>query len=175
MVLAVNTEEGQRMMQDQQKALDMFAYRFPKLSYVQTATSGDNAGAIVDALVIKDNTLSFVAEVKTRYVTHHKFTHDYENHWLLSYKKILQVTALCDMLQIPFWGLLYLQPDDVLLYIKIYDPLAKDYVCDYGLLEQTVVVPIGKETKTEICAFIDMSTAFVIGGRQHDEIHSLPS
>lgn len=166
MVLAVNTPEGQKLMQYQRDALDLFVRRFPKLKYQQTATVGESAGAVVDALFFKKDIMFFCAEVKSRNITHEKLKSKFQNEWMISQKKIDQAKLICDLMQIPFWGFLYLQPEDTLLYIKIYDPFKKQYCCEMRVEEKTTTGPIIHDTTTELCAFINMKDAFIIFGRE---------
>lgn len=167
-MLVVNTPEGQKLMQYQRDALDLFVRRFPKMTYKQTATIGENAKAVIDALFYKENDegVSFAAEVKSRYITHQKLKTDYDNEWLLSLKKIDQIKILSDLLQIPFWGFLYLRPENTLLYIKIYDPLQKDFTCEMRVEPKTTTGPVIHDTTTELCAFINMKDAYIIYGRE---------
>lgn len=163
-MLAVNTPEGQRLMEHQKAALDLFVRRFPNLKYQQTATVGESAGAVVDAIFFKNDIMFFCTEVKTRNITHDILKNKYSNEWLISLKKIDQARIICDLMQIPFWGFLYLQPEKKLLYIKIYDPLKKDFCCNMRIETKTTTGPILHDTKSEPCAFIKMCDAYIIEG-----------
>lgn len=163
----INCEEAQKMMQHQRDALNLFVSRFPKMSYCETATTGNYAYAVIDAIFLKDDVVAGIAEVKTRYVTHSKFINDYKNLWLISQKKIDNCKKIADFLNAPFWGFLYLEPDNLLLYIKIYDPFESTPLsCELIVQEWTTTGPLINEKKKEPCAFINMEDAYVIKGEK---------
>lgn len=160
----INTDEAQRFMAHQKEALDLFVSRFPNLTYQQTATNGDNAFAVCDAIFSKNNEIFFITEVKTRYVSHTKFMDTYDNQWLLSLKKIDDCRKLADLMKVPLWGFMYLEPDKTLLYIKIYDPKENGFVCNMKIEKATTKGPMINDVKTEPCAFIDMQKSYIIKG-----------
>lgn len=171
-MLVVNTPEGQQLVQAQFAALDLFARRFPALDYAQTATEGNNAGAVIDAFILKNKTVIGIAEVKSRNMTKSTLVNAYENRWLISLNKLDYGKQVADLLQVPFWGLLYLNPERELLYLKIYDPSEKHFCCEMIVENQTTTGPVINDTKNEPCAFINMEDAYYIKGGTENALFS---
>lgn len=156
MGLDIDTPKGQATLEDVKRVQAIVAATWPGIDYVRTI---EKSTAAVDALLVRDGNLVAVAEVKCRYdMDLDMLVKVRGNEWLVTHDKILKGREVADLLQVPFWGLLYLKKDDLLLRIKIYDHkagwLAK-LVVDNTMTQKT----INGGTAYRSNAFIHMAKA----------------
>jgi len=114
----VMTKRGQSSLEYERRAIEKFSLAHPDQRYVETPK---HRPAEVDGVFMRQAALSAVAEVKTRNLTNlHLMTH-FNNEWLISADKVDAGRTVSRLLRIPFVGLLYLIPDDLLLVLTITD------------------------------------------------------
>lgn len=113
------TPLGQQTLADEQVAGAIWERNFPKYKYIQTPK---DQPAVVDALLICNNTIYAAVETKCRYdMDLVKLDDERNGEWLVTYDKILKAKHLAASLGVPLIGFLYLVPDKMLLAKKLTD------------------------------------------------------
>lgn len=154
----VLTPAGQKTLQDEARAQEIFEINFPGWRYMHTPK---NRPADVDAVVIHEGQVSGVIETKCRYdVDLKEFNQRYNGQWLVTFDKLIKGRDVATALQVPLVGFLYLVRSDVLLMITIFE---NGSFVPKIRMEETVTqktVNGGRIVRTN--AFIDMSTARIL-------------
>lgn len=157
--LDILTARGQRTLEDERAAVNIWSNFFPAYKYVQTPK---DKPAVVDAFIIKDNEIRAAVETKCRYdMTLESFKTERGERWLITHDKLETARFLCAQLQIPLVGFLYFVRDKILLYKALTDERG-NYTIDVQV-EQTKTqktVNGGEIVRTN--AFVDMSGAKVL-------------
>jgi hypothetical protein len=157
MGLDILTERGKEMRAHEMRAAQIVEAQWWGCRYLFTGIT-----AVVDAVIMKDWCVSAVAETKSRpSMTLDQLRGAFRNEWLVTHSKVIGGARVADGLVVPYWGLLHLVPDDIVMRVKLYEP------------ETGWLVPIRvANTKTKrTCnggeawrdnAFIDMSSADIL-------------
>ena len=148
MTLDMNSEKGRETLAHELLAVEIIRSIWPTCEYYHTDKTGI---AAVDAVMIIAPEVRAVAEMKCRTCSLATLRGKFKNEWLVTYDKLDKGRAAADLLQVEYWGFLYLVPDDIVLRVKLYGP--KD-----GWL-----VPIRKE-RTETQATVNGGKANRLNG-----------
>ena len=129
MALDIATPKGQETLKQEDRAVELFEARFPNLVLLSTPKEKP---ADVDRMMYRRagatlGSLAGVVEVKCRATfgngvpaTFEAFRSRAHSRWLITEAKIEKGRKLGRALQVPFFGVLYLVPDDLLLVQRIY-------------------------------------------------------
>lgn len=117
-IMDILTPKGEETLRQELRAVELLQKKFP-VQYVHTPK---NKPASVDAVLVKDSEIVAVVETKCRQMTLFDLTHKFEGDWLITWDKVVAARDVALSLRVPFVGLLYLVPDDLLLVQKITDP-----------------------------------------------------
>lgn len=161
MGLDILTDAGKETLAQEMRAASIVEGQWSECHYVFTGKSGI---AIVDAVIVRNWHLAAVAETKCRRMTLPELRIRFKNEWLVTRAKILGGAKVADGLMVPFWGLLYLVPEDVVLRVKLYEPGCGWLVPIRSERTQTQATVNGG-TAMRDNAFIDMGTADVLKPR----------
>jgi hypothetical protein len=112
------TPKGQITREQELRAKELFEQKHPTFRYIETPK---DQPALVDALLMKGDRLFAVAETKCRQMTLADFRNKYASRWLITLDKVMQGREIATALCVPYVGLLYLVPDDVLLVQRIWN------------------------------------------------------
>ena len=115
MDLDINTKKGQESLRHEKKMLEKI-----KLSFsVQLIETPKNMDSKIDGIIVKDDQISGIFESKCRDMSYMELL-DYKS-WLVTFNKIMDGKKISEMLRVPFFGFLYLIPDELVFYWKITD------------------------------------------------------
>ena len=115
MDLDINTKKGQESLRHEKKMLEKI-----KLSFsVQLIETPKNMDSKIDGIIVKDDQISGIFESKCRDMSYMELL-DYKS-WRVTFNKIMDGKKISEMLRVPFFGLLYLIPDELVFYWKITD------------------------------------------------------
>jgi len=78
--------------------------------------------ARVDGIIEVDGTIKACYEIKCRKIALQKLLLDFKGEWLVTAEKVLDGIDVARKLQVPFIGILYLEPDKKLLHKTIWRP-----------------------------------------------------
>lgn len=117
-MMDVMTKRGQSSLEYERRAIEKFSLAHPDQRYIETPK---HRPAEVDGVFMRQGALSAVAEVKTRNLTREKLRNEYDDKWLVTADKVDAGRTVSRLLRVPFVGLLYLIPDDLLLVLTITD------------------------------------------------------
>lgn len=154
----VLTPAGQKTLEDEERAREIFEINFPGWRYIHTPK---NRPADVDAVVVHDGQVAGVVETKCRYdVDLQEFNGRYDGQWLVTFDKLIKGRDVATALQVPLVGFLYLVRSEVLLMLTIFE---NGSFIPKIRVEETVTqktVNGGRIVRTN--AFIDMTKARVL-------------
>jgi hypothetical protein len=149
------TERGQKSLEDEQTAKEIFISNYPSYQYVQTPKDQPSD---VDAFLIRDGVITGVIETKCRYdVDLNGFMTAYSGDWLVTFDKILRGKQIADALCIKLIGFLYIVQSETLLIQTIAD--CGLYVPDIRIMTTQTQATINGRTAVRSNAFIDMKSA----------------
>ena len=114
----VMTKRGKSSLEYERRAIEKFSLAHPDQRFIETPK---HRPAEVDGVFMRQGELSAVAEVKTRNLTHLHLMANFRNEWRISADKVNAGRMASRLLRVPFVGLLYLIPDDLLLVLTITD------------------------------------------------------
>lgn len=114
----VLTEKGQRTVQQEARAVEIWHSHYPNLRYVHTPK---DLPAKADAVIVKDDQIEAVVETKCRNFSLSKLASWYDNEFLVTARKIDECIFIAKELCVPLVLFVYLVPSDVLMVIKITD------------------------------------------------------
>lgn len=161
MGLDIHSERGRATLAQELRAVEIVQSVWPYCEYYHTAKEGS---ASVDAIIVRPPVVHAVAETKCREMSLHTLQNSFKNEWLVTADKIDRGVAVAELLQVEFWGFLYLVPDDIVLRVKIWHPDAKWLVkMRREHTETQRTVNGGKAVRLN--AFIDMATAHILRSR----------
>lgn len=86
----------------------------------QVVYTPSKSRAVCDGLIVEKNELTAIFELKCRNMTVEKLR-SFNNEWMLSVSKVQRCANLSKKLCCPFYGALYLVPDETLYWIQITD------------------------------------------------------
>ena len=115
MDLDINTKKGQESLRHEKKMLEKIEHSF-SVQLIETPKKMDSK---IDGIIVKDDQISGIFESKCRDMSYMELL-DYKS-WLVTFNKIMDGKKLSEMLRVPFFGFLYLIPDELVFYWKITD------------------------------------------------------
>lgn len=114
--LDILTEKGQKTLLEENLVIEKLKNRWK----VEVINTNKDDCAAIDNILVRDNTTVAICEVKCRQLTRNQLT-SYGNTWLITHQKLKEGAQLSRLLRVPFIGVLYLVPEDLVLYWKITD------------------------------------------------------
>jgi hypothetical protein len=105
--LDINTPAGQKTLEQERSAMQKYLQHHPELSIVETLKTTD---AKADGMLVKGGTICGVYEVKCRNMTEEQLRQ--YGSWLITNRKLQHGKTLSTLLRVPYFGILYLVPDD---------------------------------------------------------------
>ena len=150
-MLDVLSERGQESVKQSRRALEIIGR-----NYVETKqdTASDIDGFFLGAA----NDIIAAYEIKSRDMSVSDLEESFNNEWLITYEKILKGAAISKALCIPFYGLLYLIPDDLVMVIRISD-VNGDVVVPFRVVRSKTQATCNGGTANRINAYISMDSA----------------
>jgi len=120
--LAVNTPKGQDSLKREERSVEILNNYHPGLFYAGTPK---DSAAIIDAVLITPSgtqslAVCGIAEQKSRWMSYQKLK-DWDFEWLITNEKLQKSQKIAEDLCVPLFGLLYLIPDDCLLFEKFWE------------------------------------------------------
>lgn len=116
-MLDVLTARGRETLEQEQRAAELFAARYPGSQYVSTPK---DRPAAVDALILRAGVMRAACETKCRQMTLAQFE-GFGREWLITFDKLVVAREFARAARVPLIGLLYLVPDDRILVAKLFD------------------------------------------------------
>jgi hypothetical protein len=144
------TPKGQISRADERRAVEIFKFNYPDFHYVDTPK---DSPAIIDAILIKDQSMYCAVETKCREISLEKFLGDFKGKWLVTYEKVEKARQMAVSLGIGLTGFLYLKKSDVLLVSQIAD---RD-----GLYKQRIYIEATETQKTINGGLIVRNNAYI--------------
>lgn len=157
------TEKGQETLRHEQRAMELWLSKFPQHSYIQTPK---DKPAIIDAIISVDNVVTAVVETKCRDYTLQEFQKKFKSEWMVTHEKLIKSSHIASGLCVPFIGLLYLVPDDILLRRTLWKPDV-GFVCTMYIRTIWTQASVNGGKALRSNAFIDMRDAKQIIGDRH--------
>lgn len=117
MSLDIDTHKGRITLVQEQRAASILL-RSRGYGYIRIPQKT----APFDCFLVYEGMVRAIAETKCRDMSAEKFFKDYAGLWLITYEKLRSGGEMADRIGVPFYGLLYLVPDDLLLAQQIYNP-----------------------------------------------------
>ncbi len=135
-MLDINTPKGQESLKCEKYVIDLIKNKWInyQINIIETDKKKESR---IDNLIIKENKLIALAEIKCRNMTLIEMNY-WGNTWLVTNQKIIDGATISKLLAVPFYGFLYLQPEDKILGWKITNEKGM-YLFDFDI----------KKTKTQ--------------------------
>lgn len=154
--LDINTPKGRQSYADQLKAVQIVYRHAPDtMSFVHTA--GDDA-APIDGFLIKNGTVSGVAEIKSRNMTREQLFGRFQGEWLLTFQKLKDMGNMCSILRVNGYGLLYLIPSRIVLAVQLCS-FTGGIVCQHRIDRTETRATINGGIANRVNAYIQMNQA----------------
>lgn len=161
MGLDIHSEKGRATLAQELRAVEIIQSVWPSCEYYHTAKEGS---ASIDAIIIRPPVVHAVAETKCREMPLHTLQHQFNNEWLVTSDKIDRGKAVAELLQVEFWGFLYLVPDDIVLRVKIWTPAR--WLIKIRREHTETQRTVNGGVATRLNAFLDMSSADILRPRK---------
>lgn len=152
------TAKGKVTVEQENEAAAMFSAA-TGYNYIGTPK---NQPAVVDAMIVRDQTLFAIAETKCRAMTVDEFD-GFDWKWLVTYSKIAKAQQLSEALCVPLIGILYLVPDKTLLYRRITNTDGS-WACNFSTEDTSTQATVNGGKAVRKNTFIDMTDAKVLRG-----------
>jgi hypothetical protein len=152
MELDINTPKGQTTVIEEQNMLSILQDRFPNKLFFHTPLSKP---AKVDGFVITGSTITSVFESKCRQMDL-IFLKERNYEWLITYEKILNGSEASKLLAVPFWGFLYLVPNNLIIMTQITDE-SGNFVCRFRVENTPTQYSCNGGRANRVNAYIDIS------------------
>ncbi len=149
--------KGMETLQQEREAVDMFCRLFPQFSCVLTRK---DTFCSIDAVFVRDSVIEACVETKCRKMTYAEFVGRFKSSWLITEDKLIRAGKMADLLCVPLVGLLFLVPEKVLLYKKLWQ--AGSYCVPVEVRETWTQKTVNGGLAVRKNAFVDMSQAKVI-------------
>jgi len=158
-VMDILTEKGKISVEDEKRAVEIFHSNYPEFEYIGTPK---DKPAIIDGVLVKDNSIYAVVETKCRYnFDLETFFTRFDGKWLVTYEKMEKSRKISQYLGVSLVGFLYVKQSDLLLVSTISD--------QNGLYQSKVIIEATETQKTinggkivRNNAYIDMALAAVL-------------
>jgi len=146
--LDILTTKGQETLQQE----DIVIQRLIAKWKVQVINTNKNDCASLDNLLTRENTLVALTEIKCRKMSREELR-GYGDTWLVTNQKIIDGATASKLLRVPFIGVLYLVPDDLILYWKITDSDG-NYLFDFEVMETITQETVNGGSIARVNAFL---------------------
>lgn len=159
--LDINTPRGQVTVEQERRLAKLFELGYPGLSYVHTP-KGKPSG--VDAVIVNgrgEPKIEAVVESKCREMSMHDLTTKFKNEWLVTFAKLAVGQHVADILCVPYYGFLYLVPDDLLLFVCLYVP-GRGWLTRFRVEQTETQATVNGGSAVRANAYIDMSSARLV-------------
>jgi hypothetical protein len=153
MSLDILTEKGQQTVLQEQRAKQILEMT-TKFVYVETPKDKPCA---VDAVLVSDGCVVGVAETKCRNMSILQLQR-FNNEGLVTEEKLLNARNLAKALYVPLYGVLYLVPDDTVLFKKL-SKVDGSWDVPFRTEETKTQATVNGGIAVRSNAFIDMSKA----------------
>ncbi len=114
--LDIFTKKGKKTLEQEAVVIEKLTSKWK----IQIINTNKDDCASIDNLLVRKDILVAISEIKCREMSRKQLA-EYGNTWLITYQKILDGATLSKLLRVPFIGVLYLVPDDEVLFWKITD------------------------------------------------------
>lgn len=153
------TPRGQETVADESDAYAIWERNFPAYKVIPTPKSKP---AVVDAVLVKNNTIAYVVETKCRYdMTLESFELERNNEWLITYEKIIKSSATAKDLGVPLVGFLYIVKDKCLLARRISNANG-EIACEMRVADTQTQTTVNGGQIIRKNAFIKMADAKIL-------------
>ena len=112
----IQTEKGQESLRMEREAVDRLIELKPRYIFVETPK---DTYAAVDGMLCLRGEIRAAVEVKVRNMTREKLRDVFDNTWLVSMHKLEAGKVLSQLLKVPFYGMLYLLPEKIIIMLEI--------------------------------------------------------
>lgn len=154
----IQTPKGQKTLEDEHWAAQLWLKAHPAYSYIQTPK---DQPAAVDAVIEKNNVIRAVVETKCRYdMTLNQLLIEREGRWLVTFEKLLKGKTLSEFLCVPFLGFIYLVPDRTLLVTQLTNNRG-DFIADMRITERMTQATVNGGEKRRTIALVDLNNSKV--------------
>lgn len=116
--LDIESPRGQQSLVEERRMLAAIRLYLPGFRIIETDKSKPDD---VDGYLIKQGRVRGVFESKCRHMTRETLRGPFQNEWLVTTDKLVRGVAEAKKYDAPFFGFLYLVPDDVALAIRLAD------------------------------------------------------
>lgn len=153
------TTKGQQTVADESDAYAIWERNFPEYKVISTPK---DKPAVIDAVLLKNNTMRYAVETKCRYdMTLEFFELERNYEWLITNEKIIKSAELAKNLGLPLVGFLYFVKDKCLLAKRIADSDGK-IVCDMRVAETKTQTTVNGGQIIRANAFLQMDGAKIL-------------
>lgn len=156
------TPKGQITAAQERRAIEVFRGKYPDLAYMHTRK---DAPVTIDALLVKNNTVVAAVETKCRKMTMEDLK-AFDDEWLITFDKIVDGRRIAQELAVPFVGLLYLVPEDVLIVQKICDELG-DFIVPMKIKKTETQATVNGGTIKRWNAYLKLTNPTIIEGANY--------
>lgn len=115
--LACNTPAGRIAIQNQDRATDILRKAFPDLMFAKLKDTGRS---VIDVVSMRDMVITSGMEIKSRNLTRDQLK-KYNDEWLVTFDKVLDGMLVAYKMNMPFYGVLFLVPENKILVQQISD------------------------------------------------------
>lgn len=155
------TPKGQVTLRHEQRAAEIFEKAFGA-HYVSTPK---DQPASVDAMILHNEKIRGVVETKCRGMDLSQFQGRFESQWLITLDKLERGRELAAGLGVPFFGLLYLIPDDTILFQKLSDQRG-EWVGKLSIERTMTQATVNGGLASRVNAYVDMAAARLVRGAE---------
>lgn len=157
-MLDIKTERGKETVAQELRAVEIIRSIWPDCEYHHTPK---DTPAAVDAVITKWPEVVAVVETKCRNMTLNTLRDNFANTWLVTNEKLKRGKTVAELLQVQFWGILYLVPDDLVLRIKLWTPIS-NWLAKIDVKNTVTQRSVNGGTIARENAYIDMGSADVL-------------
>ena len=140
MILDINTPMGQKTLEEERKAVELFHSRHPDFAYIHTPKEKP---AKLDAVLLRNGTELFGTVLMScrRNCTIETFETTWERKWLITRRKLYMAAWISKHNAIPLYAFVYIVGEDALIIKRLYEP-EKGFIVPiesrYSLTQKTV-------------------------------------
>lgn len=114
------TPKGQESLRYERVALEAYRFAHPDVHIFETRKDTD---AKIDGMLVRDDEIVGIFETKCRNATHEQMKK--WGTWLITHQKVVDAAVISELMRVPFYGFLYLIPDNTLLVWQVTDERGK--------------------------------------------------
>jgi hypothetical protein len=153
------TTKGQQTVADESDAYAIWERNFSEYKVISTPK---DKPAVIDAVLLKNNTMRYAVETKCRYdMTLESFELERNYEWLITNEKIIKSAELAKNLGLPLVGFLYFVKDKCLLVKRISNPDG-NIICKMRVAETKTQTTVNGGQIIRANAFLQMDGAKIL-------------